>query len=426
MLDLKIIREKPEEIQAGIESRGITFDINQVLDIDNKRREILKEVEALRYRKKILSAEIGKSKGEGKSSEMEEVKKMSEKIKTAEVTLKENGEKLKSLLLFVPNIPHKTVPVGKDENDNKEIKKWGKLPEFSFKPKEHNILGENLDILDFKRAAKISGARFAVYKGLGAKLERALINFMLDLQTKEHGYQEILTPVIVKEECMIGTGQLPKFKEDLFKLENADSYLIPTAEVPLTNLHRNEILASVKLPKYYTANTLCFRREAGSHGKDTIGLMRQHQFNKVELVKFVEPETSYDELESLLNNAEEVLKRLKLHYRVICLCTGDSGFASAKTYDIEVWMPGQKRYREISSCSNFEEFQARRAGIRFKRKPDSKPEFIHTLNGSGLAVGRLLVAVLENYQMEDGSVVIPEAIRPYMDALEVITMQKAN
>lgn len=426
MLDLKIIREKPEEIQAGIESKGVIFDINQVLDTDNTRREILKEVEALRHQKKGLSAEIGKSKGEGKMGEMKEVKKISEKIKKLETDLKECDKKLQHLLLYIPNIPHKTVPVGKDAKDNIEIKKWGKPPEFNFKPKEHYVLGENLGIFDFERAAKISGARFAVSKGLGAKLERVLINFMLDLQTKEHGYLEILPPVIVKEECMTGTGQLPKFKEDLFKLENTDSYLIPTAEVPLTNLHRNEILTSKELPKYYTANTLCFRREAGSYGKDTTGLMRQHQFNKVELVKFVEPEHSYDELESLLNHAEKVLKKLDLHYRVVCLCTGDSSFASAKTYDIEVWMPGQQRYREISSCSNFEDFQARRAGIRYKREPNSKPEFVHTLNGSGLAAGRLLVAVMENYQREDGSIIIPETIRSYMDGQEVISLQNTN
>lgn len=420
MLDIKIIREKSKEVQQWIAKRGVTFDIKQVLVVDNKKREVLKEVEECRHRRKILSAEIGKSKGEGKTNEKKEVKEISEKIKKSEEKLKEFDKKLQGLMLLIPNIPHETVPVGKDEKDNKEIKKWGTPPEFNFKPKEHVVIGKNLDILDFKRAAKLSGTRFVVNKGLGAKLERALINFMLDLQTKEHGYKEILPPVIVKEECMIGTGQLPKFKEDLFQLESDDSYLIPTAEVPLTNLHRDEILSSNELPLCYTSNTLCFRSEAGSYGKDTIGLIRQHQFNKVELVKFVEPETSYDELESLLKHAEEVLKRLNLHYRVVSLCTGDLGFASAKTYDIEVWMPGQQRYREISSCSNFEDFQARRAGIRFKKTHDSKPEYVHTLNGSALAVGRLLVALLESYQQEDGSVVIPEAIRDYMDGLKKI------
>jgi len=426
MIDLKLIREKPDEIQAGIESRGVSFDINKVLGLDQGKRKILKEVEGLRHRKKFLSAEIGKSKGEEKDLEKEEVKQISGEIKKLDLKLKEYDCKLNDLLLVIPNRPHKTVPIGRDEKDNKEIRKWGILPEFSFKPKQHYLLGENLGILDFKRAAKLSGARFSVSKGLGAKLERALINFMLELQTKEHGYEEILLPVIVKEECMLGTGQLPKFKNDLFKLEDTDLYLIPTAEVPLTNLHRNEVIPFQELPKYYTANTLCFRSEAGSYGKDTIGLIRQHQFNKVELVKIVKPENSYAELESLLENAEEVLKRLNLHYRVVCLCTGDSGFASAKTYDVEVWMPGQERYREISSCSNFEDFQARRAGIRFKRNPDSKPEFVHTLNGSGLAVGRLLVALLENYQREDGSIVVPEALRNYMGGLEVITGQSAN
>ncbi len=423
MLDLKKIREKSNEIQKGLETRGMVFDINQVLELDNQKRLILKEVEELRHRKKILSSEIGKSKGEGKEREKEDVKEISEKIKKSEEKLKGLDNKLQELLFLIPNTPDKTVPLGKNENDNKEIRKWGKPPDFNFKPKEHAAIGENLGILNFKKAAKLSGARFVVNAGLGATLERALINFMLDLQTRERGYKEMLLPVIVKEECMIGTGQLPKFKEDLFQLENTDSYLIPTAEVPLTNLHRNEILSPEELPLRYTSNTLCFRSEAGSYGKDTTGLIRQHQFNKVELVKFVEPENSYEELESLLNDAEEVLKRLNLHYRVVCLCTADLGFAAAKTYDIEVWMPGQQRYREISSCSNFQDFQARRAEIRFKKKPDSKPEFVHTLNGSGLAVGRLLVAVLENYQQEDGSVVIPEAVRSYMDGAKAITMQ---
>ena len=423
MLDLKRIREKSSEIKKGIELRGETFDVNQVLEVDNQKRVTLKKVEELRHRKKILSSEIGKSKGEGKEREKEEVKETSEKIKKLNEKLKELDEKLKEVLLQIPNIPHETVPPGKDENDNKEVKIWEKQPIFNFKPKEHDEIAENLGILSFKKAAKLSGARFVVNIDIGAKLERALINFMLDLQTKEHGYKEMLLPVIVKDECLIGTGQLPKFKEDLFQLEKMDSYLIPTAEVPLTNLHRNEILSLDELPIRYTSNTLCFRREAGSYGKDTTGLIRQHQFNKVELVKFVEPETSYEELESLLNHAEEVLRRLNLHYRVVSLCTGDLGFASAKTYDIEVWMPGQQKYREISSCSNFEDFQARRAGIRFKKKPGSKPEFVHTLNGSGLAVGRLLVAILENYQQEDGSVVIPEAIRNYMNGQDAIKKQ---
>lgn len=420
MLDLKIIRENSEEVQKQADSRGVGLDISGILEMDNQKRTALKEIEGLRHRRKTLSAEIGKSKGVGKEQEKEEVKAISEKIKKSEEDLKALDEKLRGLLLLIPNSPHKSVPDGKDENDNVEIRKWGKAPEFSFKPKEHSELGENLGILNFKKAAKLSGARFVVNEGLGARLERALINFLLDLQTKEHGYKEMMVPVIVKGECMIGTGQLPKFKEDLFKLEELDSYLVPTAEVPLTNLHRDEILAFKDLPLRYTANTLCFRKEAGSYGKDTTGLIRQHQFNKVELVKFVDPETSYDELESLLSNAEEVLKRLDLHYRVLCLCKGDLGFSAAKTYDIEVWLPGQQKYREISSCSNFEDFQARRAGIRFKRNQESKPEFVHTLNGSGLAVGRLLVALLENYQQEDGSINVPGPIRPYLDGMEVI------
>lgn len=420
MLDIKIIRENLKETKKRVESRGETYDFNQVLVVDNKKRNVLKEVEGLRHERKVLSAEIGKSKGEGKNTEKKKVKEIAEKIKKQEEEQKKLELEIQRLLLYIPNIPHETVPIGANEKDNKEIHKWGKPPEFQFKPKEHTIIGENLGILDFKRAAKLSGARFVVLSGQGARLERALMNFMLDLHTNEHGYKEIISPVVVKEECLVGTGQMPKFKEDLFKLENIDSYLIPTAEVPLTNLHRNEILSSEDMPICYTSNTLCFRREAGSYGKDTTGLIRQHQFNKVELVKFVEPEKSYDELNSLLNDAEEVLKRMNLHYRVVSLCTGDLGFSSTKTYDIEVWMPGQQRFREISSCSNFENFQARRAGIRFRKKPDSRPEFVHTLNGSGLAVGRLLVAILENFQQEDGSVILPEVLKPYSGGMDKI------
>jgi seryl-tRNA synthetase len=349
---------------------------------------------------------------------------LSQRIKALDDELAEIEKQLQEILLFIPNMPHESVVVGKDEKDNPVVKVWGEKPSFNFEPKPHWDIGEQLGILDFERAAKMTGARFTLYWGAGAELERALINFMLDMHTTKHGYTEVLPPFIVNSSSLIGTGQLPKFKNDLFKLEDWDYYLVPTAEVPVTNIHAGEILEEDELPKYYTAYTPCFRSEAGSYGKDTRGLIRQHQFNKVELVKIVKPEDSYSELESLLANAEAILQALGLHYRVVSLCTGDLGFAASKTYDIEVWLPGQDTYREISSCSNFEDFQARRADIRFRRKGKKKTELVHTLNGSGLAVGRTVVAILENYQQEDGSVVIPEALRPYMKGKDRITPVK--
>jgi seryl-tRNA synthetase len=328
---------------------------------------------------------------------------------------------LNRFLLTIPNIPHNSVVTGEGEGDNPEIKRWGELPEFNFEAKNHWDIGKNLGILDFERGAKITGSGFTLYKGLGARMEMALVSFMLELHTREHKYLEVLPPFIVNKESMIGTGQLPKFEEDLYKIEAQDYYLIPTAEVPVTNIHRDEIFEKAELPKYYVSYTPCFRREAGAHGKDTRGIIRQHQFNKVELVKFTVPEDSYQELETLLEDAEEVLQRLGLPYRVVSLCSGDLGFSAAKTYDIEVWLPGQKAFREISSCSNFEDFQARRAGIRYREKPKERPRFIHTLNGSGLAIGRTVVAILENCQQEDGSVIVPQALRPYMGEVERIS-----
>ncbi len=422
MLDLKYVRDHIDEIREKTEQRGAEVDFDSFLELDILRRELLKEVESLRYQKNTVSDTIAKLKKEKKdaSQEIENMRALSQRIKDLDNKLQDKEAALKDLMLIIPNIPHSSVAVGKSSEDNPEIRKWGEVPQFPFEPKPHWEIGENLRILDFERAAKITGARFTLYRGLGARLERALINFMLDLHTKEHHYLEVLPPFIVNRESMTGTGQLPKFEEDLFKLDGLDYYLVPTAEVPVTNIHQNEILSADSLPLYYTAYTPCFRKEAGSHGRETRGLIRQHQFNKVELVKFTTPETSYDELEKLLLNAEEVLKKLKIHYRVVSLCTGDLGFSAAKTYDIEVWLPGQEAFREISSCSNFEGFQARRANIRYKTGVKEKSEYVHTLNGSGLAVGRTLVAILENYQQEDGSVIIPEVLRPYMDGKEVI------
>jgi seryl-tRNA synthetase len=380
-------------------------------------------LENLRHRKNKVSEEIAqlKKKRGDASGLIAEMKKVSQDIREMEVSLSQVDEELKPFLAIIPNIPHESVPVGSGEKDNPVVRTWGKKPEMDFEPLPHWDIGENLRILDFARAAKIAGARFALYRGAGALLERALINFMLDTHTKEHGYTEVLPPFMVNSASMTGTGQLPKFKEDLFKIENSDFYLIPTAEVPVTNIHRDEVIPEDALPIRYVAYTPCFRSEAGSYGKDTRGLIRQHQFNKVELVKFSKPEDSYGELEKLTADAESILQRLGLHYRVVALCTGDLGFSSAKTFDLEVWLPGQKVYREISSCSNFEDFQARRAGIRFKRKGGGGTELVHTLNGSGLAVGRTLVAILENCQQKDGSVLIPDALRPYMGNLNSIT-----
>ncbi len=416
MLDLKFVRTNIEDIRSMVKNRGYDLDISLFETIDRKRREILPSLEDLRHRRNKVNQEIAemKKKGEDASRVIAEMKDVSAEIKEKEGALSRIEDQLNPLLMIIPNMPHETVVAGADENDNPVIRTWGEKREMDFAPLPHWEIGESLHILDFARAAKIAGARFALYLGAGAKLERALINFMLDIHTNEHGYTEVLPPFMVNAASMTGTGQLPKFEEDLFKVKDWDFYLIPTAEVPVTNIHREEILQEAALPINYVAYTPCFRSEAGSYGKDTRGLIRQHQFNKVELVKFSKPEESYEELEKLTTNAEEILRRLGLPYRVISLCTGDLGFSAAKTYDLEVWLPGQNLYREISSCSNFCDFQARRAGIRFKRKGARGTELIHTLNGSGLAVGRTLVAVLENYQQKDGSVAIPEALIPYM------------
>jgi len=422
MLDIKFIRENREKVEQALRDRQSDLDIGPLFEIDKKRRELLRETEELRNRRNTVSALIGRMKKDGQdaSEYISEMKEVGARIKAIDRELSAIEDQFREFLLAIPNIPHESVPVGKDEDDNVEVKRWGDIPEMDFAPLPHWDIGENLGILDFHRAAKITGARFCVYHGAGARLERALINFMLDLHTQKHGYQEVLPPFIVNDASLYGTGQLPKFAEDLFKLEGREFYLIPTAEVPVTNLYRDEILPDDALPIHHVAFTPCFRSEAGSHGRDVRGIVRQHQFNKVELVKFVKPETSYDELEALLTDAEEVLQLLNIPYRVIVLCTGDTGFSAAKTYDIEVWLPGQKRFCEISSCSNFEAFQARRANIRFK-KPGGKTRLVHTLNGSGLAVGRTVVAILENFQQKDGSVIVPEALKPYMNGMEVIT-----
>ena len=421
MLDIKLIRSNPEKVKEALKKRKEKINIEEVLSLDEKRRELLLEADALKEKRNSVSEEIGKLKREKKDAQEKilAMKEVSTKIKELDARIKEIEEKTAKILLEIPNIPHESVPVGEDEKNNTEIRKWGIPRKFDFTPLPHWDIGEALNILDFERGAKLASARFTVLKGMGAKLERALINFMLDLHTNEHGYKEIFPPFLVNAETMTGTGQLPKFESDLFKCENG-LYLVPTAEVPLTNLHRQEILNEDDLPLYYTAYTACFRKEAGSYGKDTRGLIRQHQFNKVELVKFSRPEDSYDELEKLLNDAESILKSLNIPYQVVCLCTGDLGFSAAKTYDIEVWMPAQGVYREISSCSNFENFQARRANIRFRRKGGKGTELVHTLNGSGIAIGRTVAAILENYQQPDGSVIIPKALRPYMGGMEKI------
>jgi len=424
MLDIKRIREDYEGVKKAVELRGKgDFGLSEVVELDKKRRELLATVEQMKNHQKTSSKQIPIYKKEGKDTTelMAELKKLSDDIKELDGQVSETEEALRNALLNVPNTPYKDVQEGVDDSDNVELRKWGTPREESFEMKAHWDIGEDLDILDFERAAKIAGTRFTVYKGMGARLERAVINFMLDLHTEEQGYTEILPPFMVNRMAMTGTGQLPKFEEDMFYIPQKDFFLIPTAEVPVTNLLDNEILKAEDLPIYYTAYTPCFRAEAGSAGRDTRGLIRQHQFNKVEMVKFVEPSTSYDELESLTNNAEEILQKLDIPYRVVRLSSGDLGFSSAMTYDVEVWMPSYGRYVEISSCSNFESYQARRANIRFRPEEKAKPEFVHTLNGSGLAVGRTVAAILENYQQEDGSVVIPEILRPYMGGLEKIT-----
>lgn len=422
MLDLRFVRANLKSIKEMIKNRNYDLDLSEFEDLDKERRKRLSDLEELRHRKNDVSNRVAamKRKGEDATALISEMKEVSEGIKTMEKDLSAYIEDLNRLLMVVPNMPHESVAVGKDEGDNPVVREWGRIKNLDFPPLAHWDIGEKLGILDFPRAAKIAGARFALYRGLGARLERALINFMLDIHTKEHGYTEILPPFMANVASMTGTGQLPKFEEDLFKVQGWDYYLIPTAEVPVTNIHREEILREEDLPIYYVSYTPCFRSEAGSHGRDTRGLIRQHQFNKVELVKFTRPEESYEELEKLTANAEEILRRLDLPYRVVSLCTGDLGFSAAKTYDLEVWLPGQKVYREISSCSNFEDFQARRAKIRFKRQRGHGTEFVHTLNGSGLAVGRTVVAILENYQQANARVAIPEALKPYMGGVDFI------
>jgi len=421
MLDLKFLRDHLDDVERRLATRGDAIDLGTFRDLDTRRRELLNEAEGLKAERNQVSALIGKTKDKSQvQGEIARMKEVSNRIKELDEALRQVEDDLKGLLLTLPNLPDAACPQGASEEDNPEISRWGTPRAFDFEPKAHWDLGEDLGIIDFERAGKITGARFALSTGAGARLERALINFMLDTHTKGDKYTEMLPPLLVNRDTMTGTGQLPKFEADLFHLEDPDYFLIPTAEVPVTNVYRDEILDGAQLPICFTAYTPCFRKEAGAHGRDTRGLIRQHQFNKVELVKFTRPEDSEAELAKLLADAEGILQALELPYRVVDLCTADIGFSAARTFDIEVWLPGQQAYREISSCSNFRDFQARRAGIRFRREAGSKPEFVHTLNGSGLAVGRTLVAILENGQQADGSVVIPEVLRPYMGGLEKI------
>ena len=423
MLDLKFIRDNKELVAQKTNRRSAKIDFEELLKLDLRHRKATQEVEKLRHTRNVTTDEIATLKRAKKSADslLQDMKKLSDQVQSLEEEIRGFEENLRQKLLLVPNLVDDSVPPGQNERSNVEVKKWGSPPEFQFKPKSHWEIGEALDILDFERAAKMTGARFCIYKGLGARLERALVNFMLDLHTKEHGYEEILPPFLVNYDSMIMTGQLPKFDEDLFRLGNDDFFLIPTGEVPMTNLHRGEILSEESLPRSYVACTPCFRREAGSYGKETRGLIRQHQFNKVELVKLSRPDSSNEGLERLLLDAEEVLKRLELPYRVVVLCAGDTGFSAAKTYDIEVWLPGEESYKEISSCSDFKSFQARRGNLRFRYRGAKKTEYLHTLNGSGLAIGRTFLAILENHQQEDGSIVIPKALQPYMGGVERIS-----
>jgi len=422
MLDIKLLRDQLDQVKERIATRGAKIDWEEFAVVDLERREALAKWERMKEKKNQLSGEIGKLKKSGRdaTSLMQEVEQLSQAIREGEGPLAEIEKRFERVMLWIPNLPHPSVPLGTGAEGNREVRRWGEIPKFDFSPKNHWEIGEELGILDFARAAKIAASRFALYYGQGALLERALINFMLDLHTRERGYQEVIPPILVNRETMTGTGQLPKFEEDLFRTADPDLFLVPTAEVPLTNIHREEVLSQKDLPIRYVAYTPCFRREAGSYGQDVRGLIRLHQFNKVELVKLTQPGNSYEELEKMVADAEEVLQRLKLPYRVVELCTGDLGFASAKTYDLEVWLPGQDTYREISSCSNCEDFQARRAQIRYRPEKKGKAVFVHTLNGSGLAVGRTVVAVLENYQQKDGTVVVPEVLRPYMGGIERI------
>jgi len=422
MLDIKLIKNNLDTVVQGMKKRRTNIDFSPFLENEEKRKALLVDIEELRHLRNTVSGEIAKMKKSGRDAQpsIDKMKDVSEKIKEMDKIRNELEDWVKAFLIDIPNLPHEDVPVGKDDTENRLEKTWGAPRSFDFQIKDHADIAENLGILNLKCAAKLTGARFPLYIGAGARLERALINFMLDTHITEHGYTEVLPPFIVNRDTMTGTGQLPKFEEDLFKLEGWDYYLIPTSEVPMTNIPAGEILDESTLPIKFTAFTPCFRSEAGSYGKDTKGLIRQHQFNKVEMVKVTSPETSFNELESLLANAEAILQRLELPYQVVTLCTGDLGFAATKTYDIEVWMPGQDKYREISSCSNCLDFQARRANIRFRRKNAKKPEFCHTLNGSGLAVGRTFAAILENYQMKDGTVKVPKALVPYMGGIEII------
>lgn len=423
MLDAKVFRNELERVEASMLKRGGSVDeVRKYPELDQRRRLILQETDQLKNHRNVVSQEVAKKKkaGEDADAQIVEMREVGDRIKSLDEEIRSLEESINSLVLAIPNIPHDSVPVGKSEDDNQEIRRWGEPKDFSFEPSAHWDIGQELGILDFEAAAKVTGSRFVFYKGLGAKLERALISFMMDLHSEQHGYTEMLPPLMVNKDSLIGTGQLPKFADDLFKLADSEYYLVPTAEVPVTNYHRDEILSLDALPKYYVAYSQCFRSEAGSAGRDTRGIIRQHQFNKVEMVKLVAPEQSYDELEALTQNAETVLQLLRLPYRVLSLCTGDLGFTSAKTYDIEVWLPSSGVYREISSCSNFEDFQARRANIRYRKEAGSKPEFVHTLNGSGLAIGRTVAAILENGQQEDGTVIIPEVLRPYMNNRMII------
>lgn len=421
MLDIKFVKDNPEKAKQILQNRGSTLNLEEFLSLEKKRRELLKEVESLKHKRNRVTDEISKLKKNKQNADdmINEMRAVGDKIVAIDTQLKSIEAELHNIMLKIPNIPDESVPVGKDEHDNQEIRRWGTPRQFACKPLPHWEIGEKLGILDFERGGKVTGARFTFSRGLGAHLERALINFMLNLHTEQHNYMEILPPFVVNEASMTGTGQLPKFAEDMFKLEGLNYYLIPTSEVPLCSIHRQEILDAMNLPIYYTAYSPCFRAEAGAAGRDTRGLIRQHQFNKVELVKFTLPEESYNELEKMTNDAEQVLQLLGLPYRTMLLCTGDMGFSSAKTYDLEVWLPSSNTYREISSCSNITDFQARRADIRFRRTSKGKPEFVHTLNGSGLAVGRTVAAILENYQQEDGTVIVPNVLRPYL-GLDII------
>lgn len=423
MLDVKILRSEFSRVEQSLKNRGKSLDlIADFPKLDARRRELLQESESLKNRRNTVSAEVARLKKNRENADelILEMREVSDKIKAMDEEVRELEASIAELTLAIPNIPHESVPVGASEEDNVEVRRWSEPAAFDFEPKAHWELAQNLNILDFEAAAKVTGSRFTFYKGLGARLERALISFMMDLHSDKHGYEEMLPPYIVNRDSLYGTGQLPKFEEDLFKISDTDYYLIPTAEVPVTNYHREEILNAEDLPKYYVAYSSCFRSEAGAAGRDTRGLIRQHQFNKVEMVKIVHPDTSFDELEKMTADAERVLQLLNLPYRVMELCTGDMGFGSMKTYDLEVWLPESGVYREISSCSNIGDFQARRANIRFRPEPKAKPEFVHTLNGSGLAVGRTVAAILENYQQADGSVVIPDVLRPYMGNISVI------